>query len=103
MITEVVLFRLPEGMTREQVVGSFKSSAPMWREPAELVRKYYLYDGAQGGGVYLWTSRAAAEQWHGQAFRERIRARFGNEPTFAYYESPVIVDNAAGEIVTDAA
>jgi hypothetical protein len=103
MITELVLFKLPEGMTREQVLASFTASAPMWREPPELVRKYYLYDGAQGGGVYLWKSRAAAEQWHGAAFRERIRARFGSEPSFAYFDAPVIVDNVAGEIVADAA
>lgn len=98
MITEIVLFDLPKGTTREQAIATFRESAPKWQEPAELVRKYYLFDGFQAGGVYLWKSKDAARKWHGDAFRQRIRAVFGSEPTFTYYETPVIVDNVTREI-----
>ena len=44
MITELVLFDLPEGMTREQVVAFFRQNAPKWRANSDLIRKNYLYD-----------------------------------------------------------
>ena len=56
MITEVVTFKLPTGMTREQLISNYRQTAPKWRENPDLIRKNYLYDGtnAVGGGVYLW-------------------------------------------------
>ena len=30
MITEVITFELPQGMTREQLVDNFRQTAPKW-------------------------------------------------------------------------
>jgi hypothetical protein len=56
MITELVLFALPEGMTREQVTAFFQQNAPKWRANPDLIRKNYLYEPEtrRGGGAYLW-------------------------------------------------
>ena len=45
MITEVVTFKLPRGLTREKLITNYRQTAPKWRENPDLVRKNYLYDG----------------------------------------------------------
>jgi hypothetical protein len=53
MITELVLFALPEGMTREQVTAFFQQNAPKWRANPDLIRKNYLYDPEARRGLSL--------------------------------------------------
>jgi Mg/Co/Ni transporter MgtE len=100
MITEVVTFKVPPGMTREQVVDAFRKSVPTWSGNPDLIRKNYIYDpaGNLAGGVYLWNSIADAKRWHGDAFRKRIAELYGSEPTSVYYETPIVVDNAARNV-----
>jgi hypothetical protein len=60
----------------------------------DLIRKNYLYDAARGigGGVYLWRSLGDAKRWHGEEFRKRVLDLYGSEPSFAYFETPIVVD-----------
>ncbi|HET9902695.1 MAG TPA: monooxygenase [Xanthobacteraceae bacterium] len=97
MITAIVRFRLRPGTTRESAIDAFNSSAPRYRNLPGLVRKYYLFGDGQGGGVYLWKSRADAERLYTAEWRKGIADRYGSEPEITYFESPVIVDNAGGE------
>jgi len=103
MITEIVLFDLPKGMTREAVERNFRDSIPRWRANPDMLRKNMIYDlkSAKAGGVYTWNSVAEAKRWHDEEFRRRIRALFGSEPTYQYFETPVVVDNAAGKVVDE--
>jgi hypothetical protein len=103
MITEIVTFKLPKGMTREDVVANFEKTAPNWRANPDLIRKNYLIDADQGvaGGVYLWKERAHAEKWHGEAFRAKVKEIYGNEPEIRFFETPIVVDNVTGAIVKD--
>ncbi len=39
MITEVITFGIPGGMTREEVVANFRRSAPGWRANPDLLRR----------------------------------------------------------------
>ncbi|MCK6453376.1 MAG: YdhR family protein [Alphaproteobacteria bacterium] len=105
MITEIVLFDLPKGITRAEMIAQFREAAPRWRQNPDLTRKYMIFDleRGKGGGVYLWNSVAAAKRWHDEAFRQRIRATFGSEPTYQYFDTPVIVDNAARDVIVEAA
>jgi hypothetical protein len=101
MITELVLFDLPKGMTREQVADFFRQNAPKWRANSELIRKNYLYDPAtqRGGGAYLWPDIAAAQRAHSTVWCEMIRKTFGSEPVIQYFETPVVVDNVRAETI----
>lgn len=101
MITEYVTFELPSDMSRGQVLALYKQTAPGWRQNPDLLRKTYLFDEANriGGGVYLWRTLEAAQRWHGAAWRERVKERFGNAPTVRYFETPLVVDNVAGQTV----
>jgi Putative mono-oxygenase ydhR len=101
MITEIVTFKLPEGMTHEDVVANFEKTAPNWRANPDLIRKNYLVDAINrvAGGVYLWKERAHAEKWHGEAFRQKVKEIYGSEPEIQYFDTPIVVDNVTGEIV----
>jgi hypothetical protein len=103
MITEIVTFKLPAGMTREDVIANFEKTAPSWRANPDLIRKNYLIDISQGiaGGVYLWKEQTAAEKWHGEAFRAKVKEVYGSEPELCYFETPIVVDNVAGAIVSN--
>ncbi|HEY5790059.1 MAG TPA: hypothetical protein VIX81_05500 [Gammaproteobacteria bacterium] len=100
MIVELVTFSIPPGMSREQVLEAARSTYAGWQADPALVRKHYLLDAERGvaGGCYVWRSRAAAEAAHGAAFRQRVRARFGSEPEFAYFDLQVLLDNETGAV-----
>ena len=95
MITAIVRFPLPQGLSPEDVKSAYEHSAPQFRRAPGLVRKYYLQGADQtGGGVYLWDSREAAEAMYSDAWRQRIAERFGTPPTIEYFDTPLIIDNA---------
>ena len=82
MITEIVLFRLPEGMSREDAIAKYRLSVPAWQANPDLIRKAFLFDetSRRGGGVYHWKNIEAAKLGHGAEFKTnsihlRMRAR----------------------------
>jgi heme-degrading monooxygenase HmoA len=94
MIVAIVRFPLPAGMTAEAARASFEASAPSYQGLPGLRRKYYLRatDGSEGGGVYLWDSKDAAEAVYTDAWRQRLADRFGSVPRVEYLDCPVVVD-----------
>ncbi len=103
MITALIQFKLPKPISREKARAVFSSTAPKYREIQGLVRKYYILsaDGGTAGGVYLWNSKAEAERLYTENWKKFIFEKYGAMPSVIYFETPVIVDNAAGEILTD--
>jgi len=103
VITEYVLFKLPAGISRAEVVRGMHEVAPRWQREPELVRKTFIYDPAAGqaGAFYLWRNRAAAERAHDAAWHQRIRASYGSEPVVQYFETPLVVDNAVGQVIEE--
>jgi hypothetical protein len=81
----------------------FSCTAPKYREIKSLILKYYLFpqDGQTTGKVYLWHSRADAEQQCTDEWRRSILEKYNAEPTVQYFQNPVIVDNLNGEILKD--
>lgn len=102
MITAITTFNLPKPVTREEARGIFLSTAPKYRGVRGLFRKTYVLsdDGITVGGIYLWNSRREAEAMYTDAWRSFVREKYGTEPTVTYFESPVVVDNVAQEILT---
>jgi len=58
-------------------------------------------DGMMAGGVYFWNSRQDAEALYTDAWRARAREKYGADPTVAYFESPVVVDNVAEQVLSE--
>jgi len=105
MITEIVLFDLPKGMSREEAVAKYRLSVPGWRANPDLIRKTFLFDegSRRGGAVYHWKSVEAAKLGHGPDFQKRIQATFGSQPQFQYFETPIIIDNTTNQVIDEAA
>jgi hypothetical protein len=105
MISEIVLFRLPEGMNRAEAMAKYRARVPMWQANPDLIHKAFLFDEAsrRGGGVYLWKNIEAAKKAHGLPFQDGIQSIFGSKPEFQYFEAPIVIDNSAKEVIDDAA
>ena len=103
MISELVLFDLPPGMTRVQVVDGMREVAPTWRRNPDLIRKTFLYDpvNRRTGALYLWKQREAAVAAHDDAWSARILHAYGSVPTISYFETPLVVDNALGRTIEE--
>jgi len=103
MITEIITFNIPDGMTRGEVVANYRRSAPSWRANPDLIRKNYLYDAdnRRAGGVYLWRNMDAARRARDAAWLERVRRNYGSEPVVQYFETPLVADNAIGETIDE--
>src|SRR5215813_1915708 len=103
MIIVLTTFTLPKPITREEARTIFLSTAPKYRDVQGLFRKHYVLseDGATAGGVYLWNSRPEAEAMYTEAWRAFVRETYGTDPTVTYFESPVVVDNVAQQILAD--
>ncbi len=100
MITAVVQFALSHPVTLEEATKMFELTAPKYKNLPGLVRKYYLRseDGGKAGGVYLWENKAAAEKAYSGEWKARVKLLYGSEPEIAYFDTPVIVDNATGAV-----
>jgi len=102
MITEYVLFAVPERMSRDEVVAAMRAVAPKWRGTPDLIRKTFVYDpvARQTGAFYLWQNQAAALEAHGEEWRRSVMKTFGSVPVIRYFETPLVVDNALQQTIT---
>ncbi|MCC7427699.1 MAG: monooxygenase [Alphaproteobacteria bacterium] len=101
MITEIITFAIPDGMTREEVLANYRRSAPTWRANPDLIRKNYIFDPhtRRAGGVYLWRSMDGARRARDAAWLERVRRTYGSEPEVQHFETPIVADNALGQTI----
>lgn len=102
MITAHVQFQLPNPITLEKAQEIMTGTAPNYQGMDGLIRKYYLLseDGRSAGGIYLWASRAQAEQVYNAEWEQHIMNKYGAAPTVTYFDTPVVVDNLTDEIIT---
>ena len=101
MISEIVLFRLPDGLSRDEAMAKYRARVPAWQSNSDLIHKAFLYDETtrRGGGVYLWKNIEAAKEAHGAAFEQAIQSIFGSKPEMQYFEAPIVIDNAAQRVL----
>lgn len=100
MILELVLFKNPPNLDRAAELQGARHVVPKWQANPDLLRKHFMRseDGSEGGAVYVWQSREAAETAHGPEWRASIRARTGSEPTCRYFDLLILLDNEAGKV-----
>jgi heme-degrading monooxygenase HmoA len=98
----IAIVQIPvEKRSKDDAIAAARASAPTFFSADGLIRKYYLNGDEGGGGVYLWESREAAEAWYNSEWRQRMEKAFGVRPKVTYYDSHVVVDNAADELRID--
>lgn len=103
MITAITTFRLPKPISRDEARRIFLSTAPTYQGVPGLVRKVYVLsqEGDTAGGIYLWNSRAEADAMYTESWKAFVREKYGTDPSVTYFDSPVVVDNLANEILSD--
>jgi len=94
MITAITQFSLPPGMDVASFRQGLVTIAPEFQKPPGLLSKTFLLsqDQAQGGGVYLWSSREQALAFE-PVIRSMIKEMLGVDALITYFETPVVVDN----------
>lgn len=102
MITVVVTFDLPAGTNLADAKTRYLESSKKYVGAPGLLRKFYLYDAerTKGGGAYVFETRAQAEALLNDAWKASITQRYGCPPSLTFYESPVLVDNVAGKVIS---
>jgi hypothetical protein len=69
--------------------------------PDGLLRKNFVLseDGRSAGGVYLWQSRAMANRFYQNCFRDLIAKEFSTTPSITCFDTPLVLDNTTGELL----
>ena len=100
MITEIVQFDLPKGISREDILDKYRQTAPAWSKNRDLVQKYYFFDEKEsiGGGVYIWKTMDAARKWHGDEYKARIKELYGSEARMTCYDTLLVIDNVTEQL-----
>jgi hypothetical protein len=103
MITAIVQFKLPKPVSPEKAHELFLQSAPRYRKVYGLIRKYYILseEGTVSGGVYLFKSREYAQKLYTDEWKQYIIKKYGGEPSFIYFDVPVVVDNLTEKVIED--
>jgi hypothetical protein len=84
----------PAGLPRATVEAGMARSAPTYAAVPGLIRKYFTIGQADFGGLYLFRDRASAQTWFSDAWRARVVATYGAQPTVTYFDVPLVVDNS---------
>ncbi|WP_425230648.1 YdhR family protein [Sphingomonas sp.] len=87
----------PAGVPRATVEVGMARSVPTYAAVPGLIRKYFTIGQADFGGLYLFRDRASAQAWFTDAWRARVVATYGAQPTVTYFDVPLVVDNSVAK------
>lgn len=95
MILQIVTFPDTAHLEPETILADARATVARWQAEGELVSKFYSRrdDGAIVG-LYVWSSRARAEETHDAAWAEAAFKRMGVRPQIVYADVFMLVDNA---------
>ena len=90
MITEIVLFRLPDGMSRQDAIAKYRLSIPTSQANPDLIRKAFLFDEntRRGGAVYHWKSIEAASSGMVPIFKNEFNRHSEVNPSSSILKRP---------------
>jgi len=93
-IAVVVAIRTPPGVDAARLKAEFEKAAPRYQQIPGLIRKYFTIGSSSFGGIYYWSSKAAADAWFNDAWRARVKATYGTPGEVTYYDVPLAIDGA---------
>jgi hypothetical protein len=98
----IVRFPAPAGLTGAKLRAVLEDGVPRYQALAGLHRKYFAGNAKHGSGIYEWESRAAADAFYNDAWRERLRTVYGAVPEIEFFDVHAVVDNDAHTMRIDA-
>jgi hypothetical protein len=93
MITEIIVFDIPDDMTRDEVMANYRRSAPAWRANPGFHSEKYLYDAETRRRRRL----SLTHNGGGAPCAEHSLARACPPPL----DRPLVADNAIGQTIID--
>ena len=101
MIVVIVTFPVSAELDTRVLKEKFLETAPLYQDAKGLIRKNYLADMEKNcsGGVYFFDTVENAKTWFDDERIEWISNRY-SKPNIQFFDSPVTVDNIAGEIIS---
>ena len=101
MIVVVVTFKLSSEIDPISLKEKFIETSTIYQDTVGLIRKNYISDteNNSAGGVYCFDTMENAKSWFDEERVQWITDRY-SKPNLNFYESPVIVDNEKGKIIS---
>lgn len=93
-VAVVVSIATPAGLTDDKIRAEMARQAPRYQQIPGLIRKYFTIAPGKFGGIYYWTSKAAAQAWFSDTWIARVKTTYGTAADVTYFEVPVAIDGA---------
>jgi hypothetical protein len=96
-------YQVPAELTKPIIEEQFLQVAERYLGIPGLIRKYFGFtdDGTSVIGIYLWTSKAAADEFYSPEWKAGVTQRWGAEPVKTEWVVPVVAESEEGKIVSD--
>ena len=91
-VAVVVSIATPPGVTDAYLKAEFDKAVPRYQAIPGLIRKYFTIEPKRFGGIYYWSSKAAAQAWFSAAWTARAKATYGSDPVVTYYDVPLAIE-----------
>lgn len=95
-------YAVPPQLDEAAIRQLFSDVAENYLGVPGLIRKYFGFseDATSVVGVYLWTSKAAADAFYSPEWRLGVTERWGAAPARTDWVVPVVADSVEGAVVT---
>lgn len=91
-VVVIVDIAAPAGISEAAIRDGMTKSVPQYQALPGLIRKYFTIAPGHFGGVYYWSSRAAAEAWFNDTWKARVQKTYGVAADIRYYTVPIALD-----------
>jgi hypothetical protein len=92
----IVRVHAPWYAPRFMIARKFRAAVPEYEQVAGLETKHFtISDDREFGGVYLWTTRSAADAFYTDAWRRGIHERRGVDPDLLVLAAPFVIKGRA--------
>ncbi len=95
-VAVIVAIPIPAGLTRPAIDALFIKTAPIYQAIPQLKQKYFTVNATRAGGIYLWTSRAAADAYYNDTWKARVTKTYGAPAELTFFDVPLVIQGAAG-------
>lgn len=96
-------YEAPPGLSEGAIRRQFDAVADRYLAVPGLVRKYFGFteDAKNVIGIYLWTSREAADAFYSPDWIASVTERWGSVPVKTEWIVPVVAESVEGRVVTE--
>jgi hypothetical protein len=94
-------YAVPPALSEEAIRRQFIAVAERYLGVPGLIRKYFGFteDAKSVIGIYLWTSREAADAFYTPGWMAGVTERWGAAPTRSEWIVPVVAESQDGRVL----